>query len=70
LPRRLRKFLGAIMFMALVPLWAFVAMIIAQGPVRSAATGWQMLYYVVAGMGWIFPAIVLIRWMERPDRTP
>ncbi|HEY6025670.1 MAG TPA: DUF2842 domain-containing protein, partial [Pseudolabrys sp.] len=25
------------------------------------------LYYVVAGLGWVLPAMPLIAWMSRPD---
>jgi hypothetical protein len=26
-----------------------------------------VIYYVVAGLGWVLPAMPLIRWMSRPD---
>jgi hypothetical protein len=26
-----------------------------------------MLYYVIAGLGWVIPAGLLIKWMQRPD---
>ena len=68
MPRRFRMFLGAVLMPLLVIVWALLAMALAQGRVREAAEGWQMLYYVVAGMGWIIPAGLLIRWMQRPDR--
>jgi hypothetical protein len=25
------------------------------------------VYYVVAGLGWVLPAMPLIAWMSRPD---
>ena len=25
------------------------------------------LYYVVAGLGWVVPAMPLVSWMSRPD---
>jgi Protein of unknown function (DUF2842) len=25
------------------------------------------LYYIVAGLGWVLPAMPLISWMARPD---
>ena len=31
-------------------------------------SGWQMLFYVVTGLGWVLPAMPLIRWMSRPDK--
>ncbi len=28
------------------------------------------VFYVVAGLGWVLPAMPLISWMSRPDREP
>jgi hypothetical protein len=25
-----------------------------------------VLYYVIAGIGWVLPAMPLVRWMSRP----
>jgi hypothetical protein len=27
----------------------------------------EVIYYAVAGLGWVLPAMPLIRWMSRPD---
>ncbi len=29
--------------------------------------GWQFLFYIVAGLGWVLPAMPLIKWMSRKD---
>ena len=29
----------------------------------------QVIYFFVAGLAWIIPAGLLIRWMQRPDPT-
>ena len=63
---RLRKFLGAIMLIVLVVAWALVAMALAQSPLIIKANGViEVLYYAVAGLGWVLPAMPLIRWMSR-----
>jgi hypothetical protein len=69
MPRRTRKLIGTFAMVALVIIWALAAMAIAQGRIREANGAWQMLYYVIAGLGWVIPAGLLIRWMERPDRA-
>jgi hypothetical protein len=28
----------------------------------------EIAYYVVAGLGWVLPAMPLISWMSRPDK--
>ena len=66
MPIRLRKLIGAIALIALVLTWALVAMALAQLPVIKANGLIEVIYYVVAGLGWVLPAMPLIRWMSRP----
>jgi hypothetical protein len=65
--KRTRKFIGTILMLILVCVWALVAMMIAQFKVREIAGIAEFLYYVIAGIGWILPAMLLIKWMEKPD---
>ena len=67
MPTRLRKLLGAIMLIVLVVAWALLAMAFAQSTVVKANGTVEVIYYVVAGLGWVLPAMPLIRWMSRPD---
>ena len=64
---RLRKFIGAFLLIGLVVGWSLIAMALAQLPVIKANGVVEVLYYVVAGLGWVLPAMPLIRWMSRPD---
>jgi hypothetical protein len=69
MPVRIRKLIGTIALLALVIVWALVAMAIAQ-PVLASASGLVAgIYYVVAGLGWVLPAMPLIKWMSRPDAS-
>jgi hypothetical protein len=67
MPIRLRKLIGALALIVLVVSWALIAMAIAQFPVIKAYGLVETLYYVVAGLGWVLPAMPLVRWMSRPD---
>ena len=68
MPIRLRKFIGAFLLIALVVCWSLLAMALAQFPVIKANKLVEGIYFVVAGLGWVLPAMPLIRWMSRPDR--
>lgn len=68
MPPRLRKFLGMILLVALVIGWALFFMALAQGRIQDAGRLWQMVYYVIAGLGWVLPAMLIIRWMEPKGR--
>jgi len=67
MPIRLRKFIGAILLITLVVTWALVAMALAQSPAIKANGLIEVIYYVVAGLAWVLPAMPLVRWMSRPD---
>ena len=67
LPIRVRKLIGAIALIGLVVVWALVAMALAQSPAVKANGLVEVIYYVVAGLGWVLPAMPLVRWMSRPD---
>jgi hypothetical protein len=64
MPVRLRKFLGAIALFVLVSVWALLAMAVAQFPTIRDNAVLSILYYVIAGLGWILPAMPLVSWMS------
>ncbi len=68
---RQRKFIGAILLLILVVFWSLGIMALSQSAALAAwfASGKiaQIVFYVIAGMGWVVPAMPLIRWMQRPD---
>lgn len=67
MPIRIRKLIGAVALITLVVVWALVAMAVAQAVLASANHVVEGLYYVIAGLGWVLPAMPLIAWMSRPD---
>jgi len=64
---RTRKFIGTVALLALVVAWALVAMAFAQFLMLSDNRLVEIAYYVIAGLGWVLPAMPLISWMSRPD---
>ncbi len=67
---RTRKFIGTIGLLVLVVVWSLAGMAIAQTPWLAASKLAQAIFYVVAGLGWVLPAMPLIAWMSRPDPQP
>jgi hypothetical protein len=67
MPIRLRKLIGAVLLLLLVAVWALLAAAFAQIPLIADSRIAAALYYVVVGLGWIVPAMPLVRWMSRPD---
>jgi Protein of unknown function (DUF2842) len=66
---RTRKLIGTIGLLALVTAWALAMMAFAQFALR-AQSGWVVvLFYLVAGLGWVLPAMPLVSWMQRADNS-
>jgi Protein of unknown function (DUF2842) len=66
---RLRKLVGAVALFALVIVWALIAMALAQVPAIRDSTYLSVAYYVIAGLGWVLPAMPLVSWMSYPRGT-
>jgi Protein of unknown function (DUF2842) len=66
---RTRKLIGTVGLLALVTVWALLAMAFAQFALGSANGLVVAAFYVIAGLGWALPAMPLIAWMQRPDRA-
>lgn len=66
MPQRLRKLLGALLLVGLVLVYALLAMSIGGALVTKLPEYARFLFYMVAGLIWVLPAMVIIRWMQRP----
>ena len=51
----------------LVAVWSLLGMTVAQTPWLAKSGLLQAVFYVVAGMGWVLPAMPIVSWMSRPD---
>jgi hypothetical protein len=67
---RTRKLIGTVALLALVSVWGLFAMALAQSVLTNINGFVATIYYVVAGLGWILPAMPLISWMSKPDVKP
>jgi hypothetical protein len=68
--KNLRKFIGCVIMVSFVTVYALFAMVLAQAPpVQNAAWYVQTLVYAGLGMVWVLPMMPLIKWMEQPDRS-
>jgi hypothetical protein len=63
---RTRKFFGTIALLLLAMIWALIGMAVAQLPLLANSGLLQAIFYVVAGMGWVLPAMPIVSWMSRP----
>ncbi len=65
---RTRKLIGLIALLVLITVYALLALaaaIVLQ--VHDASKIVELIYYIIAGLLWVIPAGVIIKWMQRPD---
>jgi hypothetical protein len=69
MPARIRKLIGAVALLTLVCVWALLAMALAQSVLTDINGFVAAFFYVVAGLGWVLPAMPIVSWMSKPDRA-
>ena len=65
---RKRKLIGTILLLLMITLYSLLALaaaIVLQ--VRQANHAIEVAYYVIAGLLWVLPAGVIIKWMSKSD---
>ncbi|HWV20147.1 MAG TPA: DUF2842 domain-containing protein [Devosia sp.] len=67
--QRNRKLIGALLCVASIVVWAGLATSVYLAFPPELPWFVLILYFVVAGMGWMFPAMAIIRWMAKPDKA-
>lgn len=64
---RTRKLVGAIALLVYLALYALAAMMVAIALQVNGSKLAEIIYYPVAGLLWVLPAMWLVKWMQRPD---
>ena len=63
---RTRKLIGTIALITLAITWTLLAMALAQSALTDISGWTAAIYYAVAGLGWVLPAMPIVSWMSRP----
>ena len=66
---RTRKFIGTVILAVFLVAYSIVAMAFGASRIVGESHMAQVIYFFVAGLAWIIPAGLLIRWMQRQDPT-
>ena len=65
--QRSRKLIGVFLILGSIAAWlsVFTSIYLAFPPGLPI---WILMpYFIVAGMGWLYPAMLIIRWMAKPN---
>jgi hypothetical protein len=63
---RLRSFIGTILIIILVIVYALAATTVASLLLATSPWWVHFLYFLLSGLLWILPAMVIIKWMAGP----
>lgn len=64
-----KKFIGAIVILLWLPVYALLAMRLGVAILPGANKFVELLYYAVAGTAWILPIGLMLPWMSREPRN-
>lgn len=64
---RLRKLVGTVVLLVFLAVYVWLMTAIGSGRISEAPAVAQFAYFIAAGLVWVIPAGLLIRWMQRPD---
>jgi Protein of unknown function (DUF2842) len=64
---RTRKFLGTIATVLFLIVYALVMMALGGLLVVGSGVWLELPFYILAGLAWIPVAMVIIKWMSKPD---
>lgn len=67
MPLRLRKLIGTILILLLVIVYALAATTFASLLLGASPWWVHLLYFLLTGLLWILPAMLIIKWMEKPS---
>ena len=61
-----RKLAGTVLLLAFIIVYVLLAMMVAAMVLPRAGRFAVFVYYALAGLAWVPPAGLIIRWMHRP----
>ena len=61
----LRKLIGTVLLLLSIPIWALVATWLYMAGLGAAPWWLLLVYFCVAGLAWMVPAMWIIRWSSR-----
>jgi len=65
---RTRKLIGTIVLLLFVAVYAILVMALGSSRLLDMNGFVTLLFYAGAGLLWVPPAAIIIRWMQRPER--
>jgi hypothetical protein len=65
-----RKLIGAIALLIFIGFYCLLVMALATSRLAEMSGFVELLFYAAAGLLWVPPAMLIIRWMEKRPAAP
>ena len=65
-----RKFIGMVLLVTFVVIYALTAMVIGDLTLQQSSNLVRFIYFAIAGLAWVIPASAIIWWMGRDGKSP
>lgn len=62
---RTRKLVGTIILVVFLAVYALLAMVAATAAPINGNKFAELIYFILAGIIWVIPAGILIKWMQK-----
>ena len=66
--QRSRKFLGVLLILGSIAAWLAIGTTIYLELLQGLPWFVLIVFFAIVGMGWVFPAMAIIRWMAKDNR--
>lgn len=66
---RIRKLVGTVLLLIVLAIYSLVVMLVASVLVTNGNKVIEMIFYAIAGLAWVLPAGLLIKWMYASTRA-
>lgn len=63
----IRKLIGTILILVFLAVYALVVAVLSYPILKDASKLSEFLFYMIAGLAWVLPAGVIIKWMAKAD---
>ena len=70
MPVRVKKLIGTVLLVALVCIYAVLATLVAVAQLSESGPLVHLGYFLLTGLLWVLPAMLIIKWMATPKLTP
>jgi hypothetical protein len=64
---RMRKLVGTVATVIFLIVYCLIAMVIGSAALTRFTFVGQALFFIAAGLAWLPIAMILVRWMQKPD---